>query len=79
VHHFFRRHEGLRLGVKSDWNIHCLGYCDLAPGKRFFHRVRFHARRIGPLQRMEIGIAKLSRRRLENINRMAGIELGPFQ
>ena len=79
MHYFFGHHEGLRLGVKSDWNIHCLGYCDLAPGKWFSHRVSFHARRIRPLQRMEIGIAKLSRRRLENIYRTAGIELGPFQ
>ena len=79
VHHFFGRHEGLRLGVKSDGNIHYLGYCALVPGKRFFHRVSFHPRRIGPLQRMEIGIAKLSRRRLENINRMGGIEFDPFQ
>jgi hypothetical protein len=79
VHHFLGHHEGLRLGVKSDWNIHCLYYRALVSGKRFFHRTRFHPRRIGSLQRMEIGIAKLSWRRLENINRVAGIEFDPFQ
>lgn len=79
VHYFFGHHEGLRLGVKSDWNILCLDYRALVSGKRPFHRARFHPRRIGPLQRMEISIAKLSRRRFEYINRVAGIESDPFQ
>ncbi len=79
VHYFFGHHEGLRLRVKSDWNIRCLDDRALVSGKRFFYRARLHPRRISPLQRMEIGIAKLSRRRLENINRVAGIEFNPFQ
>ena len=69
----------MRFGIKSKWNRHWLDRHTLGRGEWLFHRASLHTRNVRRWQRTQIGIAKLPGRRLENVDRVGGIEFDPFE